>query len=69
MNPSEQSPSTTYDLLLKGGHVIDPANQIDRTMDVAVTGNRIAAVAPDIQASLAKKVRCATLREVRLRAR
>ena len=25
-----------YDLLLKGGHVIDPANRIDGVMDVAV---------------------------------
>ncbi len=33
-----------YDLVLKGGHVIDPANNIDAIMDVAVNGNRIAAV-------------------------
>ena len=26
----------TYDLLLKGGHVIDPANNVDAVMDVAV---------------------------------
>ena len=25
-----------YDMVLKGGHVIDPANKIDRQMDVAV---------------------------------
>ena len=25
-----------YDLLLKGGHVIDPANHIDEVRDVAV---------------------------------
>jgi dihydroorotase len=45
----------TYDLLLKGGHVIDPANQIDGRMDVAITGGKIARVAPDIAASSAKK--------------
>ena len=45
-----------YDLLLKGGHVIDPANNIDGLMDVAVTGDRIAAVAPDIPGTQAKKV-------------
>ena len=28
---------TRYDLLLKGGHVIDPKNRIDRVMDVAVS--------------------------------
>ncbi|MEX2262128.1 MAG: amidohydrolase/deacetylase family metallohydrolase [Bryobacteraceae bacterium] len=44
-----------YDLVLKGGHVIDPAGQIDRVMDVAVSGNRIARVAQDIPASQAKK--------------
>ncbi len=45
-----------YDLVLKGGHVIDPKNGIDAQMDVAVTGNKIAAVAPDISVSQAKKV-------------
>lgn len=44
-----------YDLLLKGGHVIDPANRINRAMDVAVAGGRIAAVEPDIPASEAGK--------------
>ena len=29
-----------YDLLLKGGHVIDPANEIDKVMDVAISGGR-----------------------------
>ena len=45
-----------YDLLIKGGHVIDPANSIDRVMDVAVTGNQIARVAPSIDKTQAKKV-------------
>ncbi len=45
-----------YDLLLKGGHVIDPANKIDQVMDVAVTGNKIARVAPDIPAAQARRV-------------
>ena len=35
---------TTYDLLLKGGHVIDPRNGIDGVMDVAVADGKIAAV-------------------------
>jgi dihydroorotase len=46
----------TYDLLLKGGHVIDPANNIDGVRDVAVSGTQIARVAADIPASSAKKV-------------
>jgi dihydroorotase len=37
-----------YQLLLKGGHVIDPLNGIDAVMDVAVVGGRIAAVRADI---------------------
>jgi dihydroorotase len=49
-----QAPS--YDLLLKGGHVIDPANHIDAVMDVAVSKDRIAAVEKDIPASKAGKV-------------
>src|SRR5258708_29203205 len=44
----------TYDLLLKGGHVIDPANSIDRVMDVAVSGNKIARVAENIPAGQAR---------------
>ena len=45
-----------YDLLLKGGHVIDPANHVDAVMDVAVSKDKIAAVDKDIPASQAGKV-------------
>ena len=38
-----------YDLVLKGGHVIDPANGRDGVMDVAISGDSIARVAPSIQ--------------------
>jgi dihydroorotase len=44
-----------YDLLLKGGHVIDPKNKISQVMDVAIAGGKIARVAKDIPASEAKK--------------
>ncbi|MDP3469138.1 MAG: amidohydrolase/deacetylase family metallohydrolase [Daejeonella sp.] len=44
------------DLLLKGGHVIDAKNNIDRKMDVAVKAGKIFRVAADIPASSAKKV-------------
>ncbi len=40
-----------YDLLLKGGHVIDPANHLDAVMDVAVSKDKIAAVEKDIPSS------------------
>src|SRR3989440_11593221 len=45
-----------YDLLLKGGHVIDPANNVDGIMDVAVSKDKIAAVGKDIPATQAGKV-------------
>ena len=45
----------TYDLLLQGGHVIDPANSIDGVMDVAVAGDKIARVASHIASNQAKK--------------
>jgi dihydroorotase len=44
-----------YDLLLKGGHVIDPKNNIDEPRDVAIRDGRIAAVAPALAASSARK--------------
>ena len=45
-----------YDLLIRGGHVIDPKNNIDRVTDVAITGRTIARVASSIPASEAKQV-------------
>ena len=45
-----------YDLLLKGGHVIDAKNHIDGVRDVAIVDGRIARVAPQINAAEAKKV-------------
>src|SRR5206468_1815377 len=38
-----------YDLLLRGGHLIDPKNGVDAVRDVAVAGGKIAAVAPRIE--------------------
>jgi dihydroorotase len=45
-----------YDLLLKGGHVIDPKNQISAIRDVAIAGGKIAAVAENIPASEARRI-------------
>lgn len=45
-----------YDLLLKGGHVIDPANHIDDVRDVAVFQGKIAAVEKNIPVDQAGKV-------------
>jgi len=41
-------PLPTYDLLLRGGHVIDAKNGIDATMDVAIKDGHIARVAPHL---------------------
>jgi dihydroorotase len=38
------------DILLKGGHVIDPRNQIDSSMDVAILNGKILKVAKNISA-------------------
>ncbi len=45
-----------YDLLLRGGRVIDPAQGLDGAYDVAVKDGRIAAVEASIVPSSAKKV-------------
>jgi dihydroorotase len=45
-----------YDLLLKGGRVIDPANDLDVPADVAVSGDKIARVDPEIPSHLAAVV-------------
>lgn len=39
-----------YEILLKGGHVIDPKNGINGVMDVAISAGKIAQVAPNIPA-------------------
>jgi dihydroorotase len=48
--------SQKIDILIKGGHVIDPKNKIDGKMDVAIANGKILQVAPSIAATDAKKV-------------
>jgi dihydroorotase len=40
----------TYSIVIKGGHVIDPKNNIDAEIDVAVKDGKIALVAKSIDA-------------------
>jgi dihydroorotase len=40
--------SAKYDLVIKGGRVIDPASKLNAIRDVAIAGGRIAAIKPDI---------------------
>jgi len=46
----------SYDILIKGGHIIDPANNIDQVMDLAIMGDKIAAVEKKISPKQAKIV-------------
>jgi dihydroorotase len=45
-----------FELLLKGGHVIDPANGVDGKADVGIARKTIAQVAPDIPPDAAGEV-------------
>jgi dihydroorotase len=45
--------AAAYDLLIRGGRVIDPAPGVDRIMDVAIRGGKIAALGRNIPASSA----------------
>ena len=42
-----------YDLLIKGGRVMDPSRKFDQAADVAIAGGKIAAVQPNIARSSA----------------
>ena len=44
-----------YDLLIQGGHLIDPKNGIDQIMDVAIKEGKIAAVEKKINSNKSKK--------------
>lgn len=46
----------TYQTLLKGGHLIDAKNNINKVMDVAIQDGKIAAVAANIDPKMAKQV-------------
>ena len=48
-------PSQQYDLLLKGGHVIDSRNNLSSLRDVAIKDGKIAAVAAEIPSTQAFK--------------
>ena len=53
---SLQHAAAQYDMLLKGGHLIDPRNEINGPMDIAITDGRIAAVEPSIDPGQADRV-------------
>jgi dihydroorotase len=45
-----------YDLIIKNGRVIDPSQNFDDAMDIAITGDKISSVAKDIPAQEGKQV-------------
>ena len=47
---------TSYELIIKGGRVIDPSVGVDGIRDVAISAGKIAAVAPDIAAGAADTI-------------
>ena len=47
--------SDRYDILLRGGHVLDPKNGVDAVRDVAIRDGRIVAVAANLPATDAKR--------------
>ena len=49
--------SLPYDLLLTGGRVVDPSQDIDGRHDVAIKGDRIVALAPSLDPALAVETR------------
>ena len=53
---SAQQSSKVYGIIIKGGHVIDPKNNIDEVLDVALNDGRIALIAKNINADQATQV-------------
>ena len=56
LGSSHAARAQDFDLLIKGGHVIDPQNDIDAVMDVGIAGDTIAAVAENLSESEAETV-------------
>lgn len=47
--------TASYDLLIKGGRVIDPSQKLNSALDVAIAAGKIAAVAANIPANRARE--------------
>ncbi len=51
-----QAADDRYDLVVKGGRVIDPSQSLDKIADVAISAGKIAAITPDIDPKKARRV-------------
>src|SRR5581483_11764613 len=54
--PAGRAQAPAYDMILKGGHVIDGRNGVSAIRDVAIKDGKIAAVADNLQPSSAARV-------------
>ena len=60
VGPAPHAQTPEFDLLIKNGRVIDPANGVDAVVDVAVAGGKIALVAANVAPQRARTVADAT---------
>jgi len=54
--PRPRAAAARYDLVVKGGRVIDPAGRVDRVADVAIEGGRIRAIESNVAAADAAEI-------------
>jgi predicted amidohydrolase len=57
--PSKKLPPTqmmTFDLVIRGGRVIDPANGLDQTTDIAFKAGKVAAIGSDADGSASEVI-------------
>ena len=47
----QSDPEKPYNIVIKGGHIIDPKNNINTLMDVAIKNGKIALIAKNIDAA------------------
>ena len=45
-----------HDAIIRGGHVIDPANGLDAVLDIGIRDGRISAIEPSIDPELADTI-------------
>lgn len=53
---AERPSEAQYDLVVKGGRVVDPSQRLSAVRDVAISGRHVARVAADIPESQARQV-------------
>ena len=58
-NPDLIAATAKYDLIIKGGRVVDPARKLDAIRDIAIADGRIAAIQANVSAGRGGNDRCA----------